>query len=124
MLLRLADPVMDAFRAQLAACRTKSREFTGVGFVTRLVVPQALTAAGIDRLILSDVGAEIDGLPHGAGFALFIEGGMLECLEGFTYDGPWPDLIESFTLRTHPSSDPEAVDAALRATKAGDIPAR
>lgn len=122
MLLRQAHPVMDTFRAQLAACRTKSREFTGVGFYTQLVAPQALTVAGIDRLILDDVYAEIDGLPHGAGFALFIEGGMLECLEGFTYDGPWPDLVESFTLRIHTSSDPEAVDAALRATKAGDTP--
>ena len=118
MLVRQAHPHVDAFGAQLAACRTKSREFTGVGFYTRLVVPQALAVAGMDRLTLSHVAAEIDGLPQGARFVLFIEGGMLELLEGFTYDGLWPDRIEAFTLRSLTSPDPETADAALRATTA------
>jgi hypothetical protein len=94
-----AHPVLDALRAQLAGCRTKSREFTAVGFYTRLVLPKALAVAGIDRLALSDLAAEIEGLPHGAGFVLFVEDGMLELLEGFTYVGPWPDRVEAFTVR-------------------------
>ena len=120
-ILRPVHPVMDALRAQLAVCRTKSREFTGVGFYTQIVVPQALTAAGIDRLTLGDVHADIDGVEHGAGFVLWIDGGMLDTLEGFTYDEPWPDRIDSFKanplkIRHAGPSDLEIVDAALHAT--------
>jgi hypothetical protein len=101
-----ADPVVDGFRAQLEACRIKSREFTGVGFYTQLVVPQAMAVAGIDRLTLSGVAAAIDGLRMGAGFVLFVQDGMLDLLEGFTYDGPWPDRVEGFDVRRPTSPDP------------------
>jgi hypothetical protein len=101
-LLSPANSVMDGLRAQLAACRTKSREFTGVGFYTRLVVPQGLAVAGIGRLVLSHVDADIEGLPQGAGFVLFVEDGMLELLEGFTYDGLWPDHVGAYTVWTRP----------------------
>lgn len=97
-ILRPVDPVMDALRAQLAVCRTKSREFTGVGFYTQIVVPHALAVVSIDRLTLGDVHAEIDGVEHGAGFVLWIDSGMLDTLEGFTYDGPWPHRINSYKV--------------------------
>lgn len=101
-LVSRADPVMEALRAQLDARRIKSRELTGVGFYTRLVVPQALAVAGIGRLVLGGAYAEIEGLQHGAGFVRVVDDGMLEKLEGFTYDGPWPDRIEAFTVRAEP----------------------
>ena len=43
-------------------------------------------------------------LAHGAGFVLFIRGGRLSMLEGYTYDEPWPDQVRGFSLRY---SDPE-----------------
>lgn len=45
-------------------------------------------------------------------------------LEGLTYDGPWPDRIEAFSVRALTSANLGNVDAALRTTKADDIGAR
>jgi hypothetical protein len=44
MMMRHDNPVADGLRAQLEVSRTKSRRFTGVGFVTDIVVPQALAS--------------------------------------------------------------------------------
>jgi hypothetical protein len=44
------------------------------------------------------VNATIDGLAHGAGFVLFVRGGRIETLEGFSYDEPWPPRVERFLL--------------------------
>jgi hypothetical protein len=122
-LVRPEHPLMDALRAQLAACRIKSREFTGVGFFTHIVVPQRLAVAGIGRLTLSTVAADIEGVEHGAGFVLFIEDGMLDVLEGFTYDEPWPDRVEGFTVRPLTAPDIETVEAAYdRVTRAQPPP--
>jgi hypothetical protein len=128
-ILRPVHPVMEALRAQLAVCRTKSREFTGVGFYTQIVVPQALAVANIDRLILTDVHADIDGIEHEAGFVLWIEGGMLDTLEGFTYDGPWPEVVEGHRVfgehaAGNTLTDLEEVEAALERRSPGDIGAR
>lgn len=104
MIVRRDHPVMAALRAQLAVCRTKSRTLTGVGFYTQIVVPQTLAVPGIDRMTLGDVHAEIPGVDHGAGFVLFIEDGMLETLEGFTYDGAWPDHVDGYAVSANESS--------------------
>ena len=60
-ILRHNHPVADALRAQLEVCRIKHRKFTGVGFFTDIVVPQALTVPGIGNLQLGDAVAEIAG---------------------------------------------------------------
>ena len=65
-----------------------------------------MAVAGIDRLTLSGVAAAIDGLRMGAGFVLFVQDGMLDMLEGFTYDGAWPDRVEAFDVGRLTSPDP------------------
>jgi hypothetical protein len=102
-ILRDPHPAMDGLRDQLAVCRIKSRQFTGAGFYTDIVVPQALAVAGLDRLTLTNVHAEIDGLEHGAGFALWIQDGMLDTLEGFTYVGPWPAQSDVYVVSVPPT---------------------
>jgi hypothetical protein len=101
MLLAGDDPRLKALRRQLAGSRVRSREFTGVGFFTNLTVPPDATRApvGAQRVTLGDVAASMNGLAHGAGFVLFITDGMLDFLEGFTYDEPWPEIIGAFSLR-------------------------
>ena len=44
--------------------------------------------------MLSDVGADLVGVDHGVGFALFVKDGRLDFLEGFTYADAWPAVTE------------------------------
>ena len=99
-ILRLDHPVMDALRAQLAVCGVVDREFTGHGFFTTVVVPPDAAPASVTRyqLRLGEVGATLDGLDNGAGFVLWIKTGIIDCLEGFAYDQPWPDRIENYVV--------------------------
>ena len=77
-----------------------NREFTVVGFFTRLHVPAYVPDAPVtrDRLHLADVAASLTGLEHDAGFVLWITRGRLDTLEGFSYGEPWPDGIEGWNV--------------------------
>lgn len=86
-------------REQVAACRVTSRELTGVGFFTSLAVPEgSRPLTSIAGRALSGVSAEIQGLQHGAGFVLWFEDGRLDQIEGFTYDEPWPERTDGFSV--------------------------
>jgi hypothetical protein len=93
-------PVMNALRAQVERCRVRDREVTGVGFWTQLDIPADAEPAPVKpgRMSLGDVVASIDGLEHGAGFVLFIEDGVLQMLEGFSYDEPWLDVLAAYVV--------------------------
>lgn len=94
-------PVMNALRRQFERCQVASRETTGVGFFTTLEIAPDVEAAPVKpgRMDLSDVTATIDGLEHGAGFVLFVQDGVLDVLEGFSYDGPWTDMNARYEVR-------------------------
>ena len=100
-LLAPKHPVTDAFRYQADLCRVAAREFTGVGFYTTLEVPSDAAPAAVrsGRMTLGDVTATIDGLERGAGFVLWTEDGVLQVLEAFTYDEPWPQEIRSYDVQ-------------------------
>ena len=86
------------FRQQLEVCRCAKREATGVGFYTELDVSTYAGPRPELDFKYGDVVAEIDGIKQGAGFVLYIEAGLLVLLEGYTFDEPWPDQIDSFKL--------------------------
>ncbi len=92
-------PVLVQLRLQLDSCRAEKREYSGVGFFTTLVVANDAHRADDENLRFGDVVAEITGIVHGAGFVVYVEHGQLVMLEGYTYDEPWPDSIQEFTLR-------------------------
>jgi hypothetical protein len=108
------EPGYAELRQQLASCRARSRETTGVGFYTVLEVgPHAPPAPesvgnplGHGRGFSDDVYADLEGLRHGAGFTLWLAGGRLATLEGFTYGEPWPGQVEAFAVRLTPMSRP------------------
>jgi hypothetical protein len=90
---------LKALRQQLASCRVDKREFTGAGFYTDFVVDNSVVDQLHGDFNLDEVIAEIDGLKHGAGFVLYVRNGMLQSLEGYSYDEPWPEKISGFKLR-------------------------
>ena len=99
MLLEGNDEVLIVLRKQLDACKVRSRELTGVGFFTEFDVPDSMEVSlNVRSFKIGDVFAEIEGVEHGAGFILFVEDGTIAMLEGFTFDGPWPNEIGEFRL--------------------------
>jgi hypothetical protein len=92
-------PVLELLRRQLETCKAGTREFTGAGFFTNLIVDESLARPVECNLRLGDVGAhQVVGLQHGAGFVLYVDKGMLNMLEGYNYGEPWPEQISGFKL--------------------------
>lgn len=96
-------PVLATLREQSERARLARRECTGVGFFCEFEVDSNAPMVQGDSSI-GDVHAELEGLAHGAGFMLFVRGGRLSILEGYTYDEPWPKQIRGFSLKY---DDPE-----------------
>ncbi len=93
-------------RRQLSVARVLKRELSGVGFFTEFSAPADAPKLPRERKFrFGDVGAEIAGLQHGAGFLLLVENGYLKMLEGFSYDEAWPDDASRFTLHYHSGAD-------------------
>lgn len=86
-------------REQLACAKVVNREFTGVGFFTEFALPEgAPVKRDLPDMAFGDVCAEFPELRRGAGFVLFIRGGIVAMLEGYTYDEAWPSNADEFRL--------------------------
>lgn len=92
-------PTLLQLRHQLEVCTVATREFTGVGFYTTFEVPEtAPRTAGLD-VTFGDVVGDLPGVSGGVGFLLYVKDGLLDTLEGYTYDERWPLEIGAFSLR-------------------------
>ncbi len=91
-------PVLAVLRAQAQAARLASREYTGAGFFLSFEVPPEAPMLATQDFQFGDVNAVVDGLQYGAGFVVFVRGGRLDTLEGYSYEEPWPKEIRSFKL--------------------------
>ncbi len=112
-LLDGTHPALLALRDQLPGLAVVHRIATPTTFSTVLRPSPRAPRAPISarRVVLDDVHADAPGLASGAGFALFVEDGLLARLEGSTFGGePWPADLAGFTL--HPD-DPERDLSAL-----------
>jgi hypothetical protein len=99
MLLAGEEPELAALRAQADSAQAADRRLSGVGFHTRFTYSsEPVPLPGRPTFDFGDVNAESPQLVHGAGFVLFVTGGVLESLEGYTYDDPWPTDEASITL--------------------------
>ncbi len=116
-------PALAALRNQAAAASVRLREFTGVGFFTHFEVPADVPRLPFrGRFVLSDVGADVEGTEYGAGFVLFVEDGVLDCLEGFTYTGEWPadaQLVRWYCLHPEAPGSHHLVQTAERDVEFG-----
>jgi hypothetical protein len=99
MLLAGDDAILSSLRDQAEHLTVSSREMTGVGFFTELVVTGSAATAAIARSFrLGDVSGTADGVMHGLGFLLLVEDGLLRMLKGYTYDEPWPAEVRNMRL--------------------------
>ena len=99
MLLDKSGEPFVTVRQQLSQAVVAKREFTGVGFYTHFNLPTGLSIRyDLPDMTIGDVGAEFSNLRHGAGFVLFIRHGVVDILEGYTYDEPWPTIIDQFKV--------------------------
>ncbi len=101
MLLAGDDAVLTSLRAQLNLVSVESRKISGTGFFTNLTVPQTCASKIINSNLefkIGDVCASIEGLDYGAGFLLYVEGGLMTMLEAYSYDEPWPANTDNFQL--------------------------
>jgi hypothetical protein len=93
------DPVLEQLRFQASLARLASRQDSEVGFFLTFDVPdEAPTILNPKDFHFGDVTASVDGLQFGAGFVVFVRGGRLDSLEGYSYDEPWPKTIREFEL--------------------------
>ncbi len=91
------------FRAQVAAAVVSVRTPSGVGFMTKLSVPEALSV--VDRAAhdtLPVVIGEHPDLPSGAEFVLQVKGGCISTIEAFCYEGMWPQDEVPFRVEVRP----------------------
>jgi hypothetical protein len=78
-------------RAQLEGATVVSRTHSGVGFVTRLAVPDGVPALdGSASPRLRPLLAAHPQLAERAEFLLQLRGGRLAALEAYCYEGGWP----------------------------------
>jgi len=87
-----------SLRRQIELCKVVKRELTGFGFFTTFKVPENTPRIFGLNAIFGDVIGEIEGLRYGAGFLLYISEGVLDMLEGYSYDEHWPSSINDFKL--------------------------
>jgi hypothetical protein len=92
-------PVLVVLRAQADEARLASREYSGAGFFCSFEVPPSAPRLDAKQNFhFGDVNAIVEGLEHGAGFVIFVRGGRLDMLEGYSYEEPWPEDVRSFKL--------------------------
>jgi hypothetical protein len=100
MMLDKPGEPFDTVRQQLATATVTKREFSGVGFFTNFELPaDAPVRRDLPDATLGGVNAAFPNLQHGAGFLLFIRGGVVTTLEGYTYDEQWPTRTDEFSLQ-------------------------
>ena len=88
------------FRGQIDAAMVIVRTPSGVGFVTKLHIPEEHRVAGAaaGNAVPVIIG-EHPALPEGAEFILQIKNGLVSCIEAFCYAGMWPTDESQFQIR-------------------------
>jgi hypothetical protein len=84
----LAGDRFAALREQADAAEVVSRTGSGVGFVTRLRLPDGVATAG--EVVVPVVYGRHPALPEPAEFMLQLKDGRLHTIEAFCFQGMWP----------------------------------
>lgn len=95
----LEDPNLKPARKSLrwSAVNVKSRAMSGVGFLTEFEPSPELKLFGDEvSLRWGDVGARLNAARTETGYLVYVDGGQMTAVEGYTYSGEeWPARVES-----------------------------
>jgi hypothetical protein len=93
------DPNLEKLRTQYSTAEVKSRKFTGTGFYTNFQPDMTLPkVVGKQKFHFGDLKVDLKGVKSGVGFVLFIADGYINYLEGYTYDDPWPEVLDILNI--------------------------
>jgi len=100
----LSSPRLDAgLFSQIGAATVALRTPSGVGFVTKLVVPEECRVADdVAGSAIPVVTGTHPALPSGAEFILQVKNGRINCIEGFCFEGVWPTDESEFSISVGP----------------------
>jgi len=96
--LALAGDGLDRLRDQAEQAQIASRTYSGVGFVSKFRLPEAIPPAGDAQPTL--VLGTHPRLPDAVEFLVELRGGRLHSLEAYCYEGMWPGDEAGFKLHT------------------------
>jgi hypothetical protein len=94
------DPILGELRAQVAHVTGVVREFTGHGFFTDLEFDQSVPPCSRSNFELTDVIGSSPQLEHGFMVNLFVRNHLLDWIEGYAFDEPWPEDLGEYQLMT------------------------
>lgn len=93
----------ERLREQASVATVSTRTPSGVGFMTKLQVPETLTLMSApDDDTLPAVFGSHPHLPAGAEFVLQVKAGRLNTIEAFCYEGMWPGDESLFRVEVRP----------------------
>jgi hypothetical protein len=88
------------FGQQVERATVTVRTPSGVGFVTKLSIPDELAISEQENVsTLPTITGEHPHLRSGAEFVLQVKGGKINSIEAFCFEGLWPDDESQFTVR-------------------------
>jgi hypothetical protein len=104
------DPVLEKLRSQFAFAHVQEREYTGVGVFVTLSIPASAPKVDPPRLTIGDIALEVEGVQNGAGVVLFVNDGLLDLVEIYTYNDRWPEdaKLKSISYLTNGDSTSSA----------------
>jgi hypothetical protein len=79
--------------------RVGARDYTEAGFVTELEPEERLRVFGRGETYRwTGVAGRVGAAPVDCSFVVYVDDGMLNCVEGHTFGEPWPNDAEVFEL--------------------------
>jgi hypothetical protein len=92
LLLAGDHPTCAVLRSQYARARIREIRLSGVGFFVEYEVPAGLERTVPATMSGGSVNIQLEGVEYGAGCVLFVRGGVISMLEGYTYGSEqWPE---------------------------------
>jgi hypothetical protein len=97
----LADSELEARAASVDfdSVKVNDREFTGAGFLTEFDRSDALRLFPSEvNLRWGKVGARLNAAKVETGYLVYVDGGFITAIEGYTYGDEWPTRVDAIEL--------------------------